>query len=151
DSYFVRRVSFEDDMLHHELLVANTRAFIDRALDYIARHAFFARLFDRRGQPGVALGVRPAHFGGDHHFANNFAGGLRLFHRGDGAFGVQPLTSHGRRLADATAAVQQSELFRSAPVPGRSKVRLIHGARFFTTHQENLDVAAPGTGALRGL
>ena len=35
--HLVRRVTLEDDVLHHQLFAADARAFLDRALDHVAR------------------------------------------------------------------------------------------------------------------
>ena len=58
DRHLVRRVAFENDVLHHELIVANARAFLDGALDHVARHAGFARFVDHGRKPRVSRQVR---------------------------------------------------------------------------------------------
>ena len=98
DRHLVGRVAFEGDMVHDHLVLANPGAFADGPLDDVAGDAFLAGFFDGGKEAGVGGGIGPAHPGGHHDLADNFAGHLRLFHRGDGAFGMQPLTSHGRKV-----------------------------------------------------
>ena len=75
DRHLVRRVALEHDVLHDELFVADARAFLDGALDDVAGDAFLPRLFDGGEEPGVHVGVRPAHLGGDRDFPDEFADG----------------------------------------------------------------------------
>ena len=92
--HLVRRVALEDDVLHHQLFVADARAFLDRALDHVARDALLARLFHDGEEPRVPVRVGAAELGGDHDFFDEFAGHLAFFQTGDFAFCVEPLTSH---------------------------------------------------------
>ena len=84
--HLVRRVALEGEMLECHLLVANPRAFVDRALDGIALNALLPRLFTGGKKPGVARWIRPAVLGRDHDFLQIFSGGLRFSQRGDLSF-----------------------------------------------------------------
>ena len=53
------RVALEDDLFQLQFLAADARAFLDRALDHVARDALFARFFDDRGEPRVPGGSAP--------------------------------------------------------------------------------------------
>ena len=78
DRYFVRRVTFEDDVFHDEFVGPGARPFFDRAFDDITRNTFPSRLLESCREPGIAAGVRASEFGGDHDFANEL-GGLLAF------------------------------------------------------------------------
>ena len=101
DRHLVRRVTFENDMLHHELVVADARAFLDGALDHVARHAGFARLVHDGRKPGFRGGLGPAELRGDHDFFHEFSDELAFFQPGDFSFGVKPLATH---TADVSVA-----------------------------------------------
>ena len=94
DRHLVRRVAFEDDVLHHQFVVADARAFLDGAFDDVARHAGLARLFDRGRKPRIPGGIGPAELGGDHDFFDQFADELAFFQTGDFSFCMEPLATH---------------------------------------------------------
>src|SRR5436190_11465499 len=102
--HLVRGVALENDMFHDELVVADARAFLDRALDHIARDAGFARLIDDGGEPGIPGRLSSAELRGDHNFFDKFSDDLAFFQPGDFSFGMQPLATHtadvsvGRRI-----------------------------------------------------
>ncbi len=79
----MRGVTLEKDVLHHELFVTDARTLLDRALDDVAGDRLLARLFHRGGEAGISLGISASDLRCDHDFFDEFAGGLRLFQRGD--------------------------------------------------------------------
>ena len=99
ERHFVRCVAFEDDVLEHEFIVADTGALFDRALDHITRHALLPGFLHRGKEPGVRRHIGSAEFRRDGDFFDDFADRLTLFQVNDRALSVEPLTSHGERRA----------------------------------------------------
>ncbi len=102
--HLVRRVTFEDDMFHHQFVVADTRAFFHRAFNYIARDAGFARFVDHGREPRIRAGLSPAELRGHHDFFHEFSYELAFFQPGDFSFGVKPLATH---TADVVSGARQ--------------------------------------------
>ena len=98
DRHFVRRVTFEDHVLHGGFIASGAGAFRDRAFNYVARHAGFARFLNRSKEARVTGRIAAAELGGDGHFFDELADHLTLFEVHDGAFRVEPLTSHAREI-----------------------------------------------------
>ena len=69
----MRRVALKDDVIEMHFFAAGAGALGDAALNHIARHAGFLRLFNRRMQPCIAFGIPAAHFGGDRNFLHQLA------------------------------------------------------------------------------
>ena len=131
DRHLVRRVTFEDDMLHDEFVVADARAFLDRALDHVARHAGFARFVDHGREPGIRGGLGAAELRGDHDFFHELSDELAFFQPGDFSFGVKPLATHTEGLTVAariskrgSARFGRARLCRAAGGCQRASVRL---------------------------
>ena len=57
----------------------------------------FLGFFDGGEEARIEVGVRPAEFGRDHDFADQFGGHLAFFLRVDFAPGLFPLCAHGYR------------------------------------------------------
>ena len=108
--HFVRRITFEHDVLHHELVVADARAFFDRALDDVTRDAGLARLFDDGCQPRVPGQLRPAQLRRDHDFFHELPYGLAFPQPGDFSFRMQPLATHELGLTVATQLSKRAPL-----------------------------------------
>lgn len=94
DRHFVGSIAFENNVFERQFFVANTSTFFDRAFDDVARDAGFARFFNGSEQSRISGGVRPAHFGGDHDFFDEFSDDLTFFEVGDFTFGLEPLATH---------------------------------------------------------
>src|SRR6185436_9995623 len=97
---FVRGVALIHNMFHDQLVIPRAGSLFDRSFDHIPRHALLPRPLNGGKQPRIALRLRPADFGGDHDFADNFAGSPPFLERGNGPFGMQPLATHARILAE---------------------------------------------------
>ena len=76
------------------LLVANSGALFDRAIDGIPRHGGAAGLFHDRKKTGISLGIRPAQFRGDHDFFDELADHHSFSEVGDFTFSLEPLATH---------------------------------------------------------
>ena len=86
--HVVRRAALVDDVLHHQLLVADAGPFVDGALDGVLGNALFLRLFDGRKKPRVHRRIGTAHLGGEGDFAHQLGVGLGLLKPGDQSFRV---------------------------------------------------------------
>lgn len=87
DRNFVRRVALEGDVFQRAFVPARARALGDGPLDGVLRHAFLARLLQRRGQPRIGCRIGAPVPRGNGDFTDEFARRLRLSQRGDLAFG----------------------------------------------------------------
>src|SRR6185503_9532041 len=101
DRHLVRRVTFENDMLHDELVVADARPFFDGALDDVARNAGPARLIHDGRQAGVSRRLRAAEFRRHHDFLHQLSDDLAFLQSGNFPFSVQPLATHTLALTVA--------------------------------------------------
>jgi hypothetical protein len=99
--HLVRRVTFEDNMFHHEFVVADPGTFFDRALDHIAGNAGFTRFVDHGREPGICGGLSSAELCRHHDFFHKFSDELAFFQPGDFSFGVEPLATHREGLTVA--------------------------------------------------
>lgn len=94
DGDFVGRVAFKDDVFEDHFIVADAGAFFDGALDDVTGDAGFFSFFDGGEKPRVARRIGSAEFGGDADFFGQLAGNFAFALVNDGAFRVEPLTSH---------------------------------------------------------
>ena len=94
DRHVVRRAALIDDVLHHQLFLADAGPLVDGALDGVLGNALFFRFFNGGKKPGVHRRIWIAHPGGEGDFAHQLGVGLGLLKPGDQSFCVQPLASH---------------------------------------------------------
>jgi hypothetical protein len=90
----VGSVALEDNVFENHFVVADASAFFDGSLDDIAGDTSLFSFFNRGEEPGVARKIRTAEFGGDADFFGQLAGNFAFALVNDGAFCVEPLTSH---------------------------------------------------------
>jgi hypothetical protein len=94
DRHFVRREPLIHNLLERDLFVRQPCAFLDRALDRVARHRTLARLLHRRCQTRVQIRVSSAQFRRDHDFADELHDHLPALLRVGFASGLFPLCAH---------------------------------------------------------
>ena len=94
DRHLVRRETFIDDGFVIDLFGVESGAFFDGAFDGVPIDGSFLGFFDGGEEARIEVGVRPAEFGRDHDFADQFDGHLALFLRVDFASGLFPLCAH---------------------------------------------------------
>ena len=104
--HLVGSEAFIQHGLEIHLLIQETGALLDGALDGVLVDAGLLGLFNGGRQPGIGLDFRAAQFGGDHDFAGQLADHLTFFLRGRLATRLLPLGSHAAREAKERARTE---------------------------------------------